>query len=376
MAQGAICISGKEAVKLFYDTQKFERQNALPKRIQKTLTGQNSIQTLDGNQHLHRKRMFLSLLSPENQNHLISIISEQLDHAARNWQTQKRINLYDEAKQILCHAACSWAGVPLNQQELKQRADDLSKMVISFGSIGPLYFKGKIARGRTEDWAKQIIQNVRRGIIRPPKDSPLYKIACHINENGDLLDLQTAAVELINILRPIVAIAVYIVFMALALHDNPECRAKLKTNQNNYLEMFVQEVRRYYPFSPFLGARVKQDFIWNNCYFKKGTLVLLDIYGLNHDPRIWDKPYLFKPERFKSWDKNPFSFIPQGGGNPATGHRCPGKGVVVGTMKLFLNFLVNRIDYTVPEQGLSYGLTKIPTLPASGFIMENVRVKL
>ena len=28
-------------------------------------------------------------------------------------------------------------------------------------------------------------------------------------------------------------------------------------------EAFVQEVRRFYPFFPFNGAKVKEDFVWN-----------------------------------------------------------------------------------------------------------------
>lgn len=218
MARNVICISGKEAVALFYDTQKFERQNAVPKRVQKT---------------------------------------EQLNYAANSWQAQKTIQLYAQAKQILCRSACIWAGMPLQNSEAGRRADDLSELVSSFGSIGPKYFKGKIARGRTEDWAKAIIQDVRKGAIKPPKDSPLYKIACHIDQNGNLLDVQMAAVELINILRPIVAIATYIAFSALALHENPECKIKLKNTRDNYLDMFVQEVRRYYPFTPFFGCEGK-----------------------------------------------------------------------------------------------------------------------
>lgn len=147
MAQKVICISGKEAVALFYDTQKFERQNAVPKRVQKTLIGENAIQTLDGKQHLHRKRLFLSLLSLENQNRLIEIMTEQLNYAANSWQAQKTIQLYAQAKQILCRSACIWAGMPLQNSEAGRRADDLSELVSSFGSIGPKYFKGKIARG-------------------------------------------------------------------------------------------------------------------------------------------------------------------------------------------------------------------------------------
>ncbi|SIE95158.1 Fatty-acid peroxygenase [Mycobacteroides abscessus subsp. abscessus] len=74
--------------------------------------------------------------------------------------------------------------------------------------------------------------------------------------------------------------------------------------------MFVQEVRRFYPFGPFLGAIVRKDFIWNEAEFKEGMLVLLDIYGTNHDPLLWEEPYEFRPERFGNWDGSLFDLIP------------------------------------------------------------------
>jgi len=189
------------------------------------------------------------------------------------------------------------------------------------------------------------------------------------------LDDQIAAIELINVIRPIVAISTFITFAALALHEHPECKDVLLKGNDNDLEMFVQEVRRYYPFTPFLGARVKKNFTWNHYEFKEDTLVLLDIYGTNHDARIWDNPYEFRPERFENWDKNLFDFIPQGGGETAKGHRCPGENITIEIMKVSVDFLINKIEFKVPKQDLSYSIVKMPTLPESGFIMNNVKRK-
>lgn len=57
--------------------------------------------------------------------------------------------------------------------------------------------------------------------------------------------------------------------------------------------MFVQEVRRFYPFFPFAAAEVKTDFTWKDYTFEKGTLTLLDLYGTNHDTNIWGIPKCF-----------------------------------------------------------------------------------
>jgi fatty-acid peroxygenase len=104
-----------------------------------------------------------------------------------------------------------------------------------------------------------------------------------------------AAVELINVLRPTVAVARYIISAALALHTYPQCQQKLQGGDDEYLELFVQGVRRFYPFFPFVGGRVQEEFDWQGHHFAKGTWLLLDLYGTNHDSRIWKEP-----ERFRS----------------------------------------------------------------------------
>src|SRR3546814_9974873 len=64
-----------------------------------------------------------------------------------------------------------------------------------------------------------------------------------------MLSPRVAAVELLNILRPTVAVSVFITFTAHALHQLPACRQNLQAD-DGYLECFVQEVRRFYPFFP------------------------------------------------------------------------------------------------------------------------------
>lgn len=375
MMQKVICMSGKEAAKIFYDPELFQRHNATPKRVQKTLFGINAIQSMDGKAHIHRKLLFLSIAAPEEQKRLAELVMNEWQSSIPKWTKVNRITLFDEAKVILCRAACNWAGVPLKQSETKQRAEDFGAMVDAFGAIGLRYQKGKCTRIRTEQWIKKIIKEVRAGKLKPDKNSALYRVSFFQGLNGDQLDEQMASEELINVIRPIVAIANFIVFAALALYEHPECKEKLLSSDDSYLEMFVQEVRRYYPFTPFIGARVKKDFVWNQCQFKKGMLVLLDVYGTDHDFRIWEKPDEFHPDRFKDRKIGLFDYVPQGGGDPAKGHRCPGEGITIEIMKTSIDFLVNKIEYEVPDQDLSYCLGRIPTFPKSGLTMNNIRPK-
>ncbi|UOQ74489.1 cytochrome P450 [Hymenobacter cellulosilyticus] len=373
MGQRAICLHGPEAAQLFYEPARFVRTGAVPRRIQTTLMGQDAVQTKDGNEHRCRKDAFMSLMTPQSRQTLMQQLAREWQAAAEHWTGQQQIVLFNEVLEVLCRAACAWANVPLPEKDARHRAQDFWAMVDAFGGAGPRHWRGKRARTRTEDWIEGVIKKIRKGKLHVAADSPAHVMAGLRDADGDLLSARMAAIELINVVRPIVAIATYITFAAVALHEYPAYKGLLRTASDDYTEYFVQEVRRDFPFAPFLGARVREDFTWRGCDFKKGTLVLLDVYGLNHDPRLWPEPNVFWPDRFRNRPISPYDFIPQGGGH-YSGHRCAGEWITIEALKQAVTFLNDGITYDVPAQDLRYDLTRMPTLPASGFLMRHVRI--
>lgn len=375
LGQKAICIGGKEAAELFYDTTKFKRSGAIAKRIQKSLFGVDAIQTLDGDAHRHRKMLFMSLMSRERLDVFMKLLAEEWEAAAGRWERLEELELFGESQELLYRAACRWAGVPVEEETARQRADDMGDMVEAFGAVGPRHAAGRRARRRIEDWLEGYILDLRAGEFKVPEDTAAYAMAFHRDLQDRELDARMAAIELINIVRPIVAIGRYVVFGAIALHEHPAYRAKLAADESKYRQWFVQETRRYYPFTPFLGASVIHDFTWQGHEFEEGTMVLLDIYGTTHDPKLWDEPDAFKPERFEHWGGSPFDLIPQGGGDHRGGHRCAGEWLTIDAMAVSLEYLANRLEYEVPEQDLGLSLSRMPALPESRFVMRNVRRK-
>ena len=107
LGQEAICISGKDAAEIFYDTNRFQRHGAAPKRVQKTLTGENTVQGMDGTAHFHRKALFISLTNNEYPKILAGLAAKEWELAAARWETAEEIVLFDEARIILCKIACS-----------------------------------------------------------------------------------------------------------------------------------------------------------------------------------------------------------------------------------------------------------------------------
>jgi fatty-acid peroxygenase len=187
-----------------------------------------------------------------------------------------------------------------------------------------------------------------------------------------LLAPHIVAVEVLNLLRPTVAVATYVTFAAHALHEFPRACNLPLSDDERALDAFLLEVRRFYPFFPFAGARVKEPFEWRQHRFPRGRRILLDRYGTNHDPRTWDDPEKFRPQRFEDRQPTAFELVPQGGGRHDVDHRCAGEWIATELMRAALRFLGASIRYDVPEKDLSISLQKIPALPSSGFVVRNV----
>lgn len=372
MLHKVVCAMGEDAATMFYQPGRFTRRHALPPTALLLLQDRGSVQLLDGAAHRRRKQMFMSLMSAERVKRLTAILEAHWQRRIDDWARRDRVVLHHEAEQLLCGAVCEWAGVPLTEAAVRQRAGEFAAMIDGAGAAGPRNWKGMLLRARTEEWARSIISGVRADHIRLPGDCPVQTIAWHRDADGRLLDARVAAVELINLLRPTVAVARYVTFSALALHLYPECRQRIAAG-DDYLRCFVQEVRRFFPFFPAIGGRVLQGFDWHGMHFKKGTWVLLDLYGTNHDPRIWGDPYIFRPERFRGWNPSPYNFIPQGGGDVDNDHRCAGERITVEAMKTAARLLTRAMEYEVPEQDLRIDLTRMPAIPASRFVISKVR---
>jgi fatty-acid peroxygenase len=359
MLQRTICMRGVEAARMFYDRERIQREGAAPLRVQATLFGKGGVQSLDGEAHLARKRLFVSLLERGSITRLASMFEQQLLAAAPRWT--KRTVLFDELQDILAHVACEWVGVRIDDD---RRVRDITAMIEGSGGAGPRHWRARVGRARAEWWAEREIDQIRTG--KMPPLGVLGQIA-----QTDL-DRHTAAVELLNIIRPTVAVSRYIVFAALALHEFPHVADLLRGE--TMLEPFVHEVRRFYPFFPAVVGRVRKPFEWQGVEFAEHARVMLDLYGTNHDERSWPEPSEFRPERFVGWNGDRFSLIPQGGGDTETGHRCPGEQLTIDLMKTAVRVLTRRITYDVPAQDLGVSLARIPALPASRFVIENVQL--
>lgn len=370
LGRRTVCLKGEPAARLFYDEALFTRKDAAPLLLQATLLGRGGVQGLDGEAHRARKRMFMSLMTKPGVESLVAQVGREWDVRMHQLSATPDVprDLFIQVQEIFCTAVCVWAGVPLKAEEVPRMRADLGSLIDGAGSVGPRLLRSVFARHRAERWCADWIRRTRSGEYVPAPDSALAVISGHIEADGRPLDPKTAAVELLNVLRPTVAVAHFVLFSALTLRWHPEWKDRL-VEQPALAEPFVQEVRRLYSFFPFAAARVRKSFSWQGFEFKKGRRVLLDLFGTNRDNALWPDPHLFRPERFVRNEPGSFNVIAQGGGSAAQGHRCPGEQLAIELLKLATLKLVNDMEYRDHALPADINLRRLPMLPTDRYLI-------
>ncbi|XP_050265966.1 cytochrome P450 81C13-like isoform X2 [Quercus robur] len=78
-------------------------------------------------------------------------------------------------------------------------------------------------------------------------------------------------------------------------------------------------------------------------HIPQGTILLVNAWSMHRDPKFWEEPTKFKPERFEeiNGEREGFKFIPFGIGRRV----CPGAGMAMRVISLALGSLIQCFDW-------------------------------
>lgn len=366
-----IAVYGKEAARAFYDPANFKRKGAMPKLVLKTLFGEEGVQTLDDQEHNQRKKVFMDLMTPKRMEDYHRIVDRTLTEKMEHLQGE--LELFDVAKDVLFRSICEWSGIDLtkmNEREINQLAEYQISMISSAVTNPTTHIKGIENRKKSEKWAQSLIEEARINPVAGKENVALYAFANAKDTQGNLLPIDVAAVELLNIIRPTVALTVWIALMGHALFSRPDIYQRLHTEFDELQDSFIQEMRRYYPFFPMVPAFAKKDVTIDGYLIPEDSWVVLDLYGTNHDERSIETPEVFRISRYVGKEKHisydeEYEMIAQGGGKFEAMHRCAGEWITLHALRVFSDQLVNKYKFSVPEQDWTIPMNQFPTYPNS-----------
>ena len=128
-----------------------------------------------------------------------------------------------------------------------------------------------------------------------------------------------------------------------------------------YTESVLAESMRLFPPAWAIGRLAKEEHRFNGYVVPPKALVLVSPFVMHHDPRFWDDPESFKPERWLTQSVKEatqrFVYFPFGGGI----RRCIGESFAWTEGVLLLGTIARHWKFRlVPEQKV--GMRPVITL--------------
>ncbi|KAF5809288.1 putative cytochrome P450 [Helianthus annuus] len=134
----------------------------------------------------------------------------------------------------------------------------------------------------------------------------------------------------------------------------------------DYLKAVIKETLRLYPVLPLLIPREARDrCVLAGYEISKKTMVYVNAWAVGRDPKFWERPEEFEPERFMGGNLEykgvDFEWIPFGSGRRG----CPGLLLGSTTVEVALSNLIYSFDLEMPE-----GTKDIDTMKTDGTVIH------
>lgn len=128
------------------------------------------------------------------------------------------------------------------------------------------------------------------------------------------------------------------------------------TTTSPYLEAVVKEALRRHPPGPLLSwARLSTSDVHlsNGMLIPANTTAMVNMWAIAHDPRIWNDPFKFRPERFLpeaggvevDVGGGDLRLVPFGAGRRV----CPGRNLGLASVCMCVEELVKKFEWAEDE---------------------------
>ncbi|KAK3151045.1 hypothetical protein QOZ80_3AG0240950 [Eleusine coracana subsp. coracana] len=144
--------------------------------------------------------------------------------------------------------------------------------------------------------------------------------------------------------------------LAQVIDSKPEIEES-DVGELKYLQAIVKETFRLHPPAPLLLPRQAETTSEIGGYeVPKGARVLVNVWAIGRDSKVWPDPEKFLPERFLEGEIDfrgrCFELAPFGSGR----RMCPGMPLAVRMVHLMLACLLHRFDWRLPADVEKNGL--------------------
>lgn len=383
LGRRVVFLAGVGGAETFYDPDLISRSDAHPYTL-RAMFGAPNMEMFDGPRHLALKTIAGTAFGDEA---IEAYLPDMYALIEARWAELvaggRRVAAIPRLKHLAIEAIwTSVMGRP-ERAEMDEVTHDYEAVVAGMTSI-PIPLPGTAFR-RAIDARDRLLDRIRREIAtrreRPTADGLTRMLTATAPPAAPMTDRE-ALLEVHH-----VVVAGFIVYLLMAevlrrLADDPalldRCDAEIARHVPEgaptgdalarlaTCRSVVDEAKRFVPIVPLAFGRARRRFRCGGFDVPAGWTVYLALHLINHDPRIFDEPLRFDPDRFgpdrAEHRRHAMAFIPQGA-EPATGHRCLGVDYSTAIVLVFMAVLLRGYRWTLPPQDLGLDRRLVPPEP-------------
>ncbi len=339
---------------------------------------------------LWRRRLLQPAFHRQQIAHFAEIMTEEAGRLAAGWQPGQAVNLGHAMKTLtmrIIGRTMFSADVGAETDELQETYELASAFTFErASSIWPPPLWLPLPANRRVKTAVSHRYSLLRRIVEGRLASGEVKgdlldtlIGAHLEENGRRFSSEDLVGEMGGIVfagHETTALTMMWLFYLLSQHPDVEARLLAEVEavvgmdrppmlddlaRMPYMQQVISETLRLYPPVYVTLREADADDEFGEYHIAKGTHFVLNIRGLHRDPRYWDNPEQFNPDRFapeQAKNRDNFAFIPFLGGPK----KCIGDSFAMMEMQLVVPTLLQ-------QHRLRYDLAA-PPVEKAGFVME------
>jgi cytochrome P450 len=322
--------------------------------ILRSTLGDRSVLLLEPDEHLERRKLLLPPFHGERVRGYARLMEHLIAAELGRWRSREVVAVLPRAQNLTLEVILQ-AVLGMRDEEMRGRLRAIYDSMIGItGSALGFYFPQTHRRWnpamRSFLGKKAALDAILTEQIAATRDDPA------LGERDDILAMLVSArdehgnglttADLLSELNTLLVAghettATAIAWGAELLAHHPEELARARDGDERHLDAVVKEILRSRPPIPIGGARQPvEPFPIDGFTIDPSVVILVDGWGVHHDPDVYPDPDAFRPERFLDEPPDSYAFLPFGGG----AHRCIGAALAQLEIKVVLSALLERYD--------------------------------
>jgi cytochrome P450 len=336
------------------------------------LLGPKSLLVIDGDEHVQARRALLPTLHGESVSAHEGLIARLTADRVGRWPRGQPLPMHRESRAIMTEAI-----VKVVLGDRYQGAEEMRSLLSRLMRVTPWVniWLTHERLGAIPPWRKYA--EARRRAGDRIDEAVLARSGGDCDRGADVLSklvrngesdpdwLRSQAMTLLVAHDTATAALAWAVEL---LGRHPQVRARAREEGDAYLDAVVTEALRVRTVLPGAARMIAQDVDLGPYRLPAGTTVVANSLLMSADPRLYEDPHRFRPDRWLDRRPGTYTWLPFGGGQ----RRCIGATFAQMELRVALREMLERIDWRAVGSRPERQEIRLSIVPGRGGLVSRI----